>query len=320
MTRPLVLLLQLPVPPLGSQAVRGNVPLAAAFLELYARRHGLEEHFRIEILPPESADVLGDCGLLEAILERQPWLVGFTCYLWNVERTLWIAGRLKQRQPQLKVVLGGPEITADDMPILLRLGRSGDAQPQRPSIDYAIFGEGERCFADLLAAARDHRHNAVDLPGLWRPGRPPAEIAPLLPELDQISSPYVEEILSPGPERLMFLETVARLRLPLQVLLLSEELRPHPRALARADRREPRLGQPPQRRRDLPPGPHAQRAARLHRFPRTLGRRQPRWPLLLLRRAAPREHRRRPGRAVGQGQLQRGRDRPASRSTPAPTS
>ena len=32
----------------------------------------------------------------EAILQRAPWMVGFSCYLWNIDRTLWIAAELKR--------------------------------------------------------------------------------------------------------------------------------------------------------------------------------------------------------------------------------
>lgn len=39
------LLVQLPIPPPGPQPVEGNVPLAAAYLKLLARRRGLERRF-----------------------------------------------------------------------------------------------------------------------------------------------------------------------------------------------------------------------------------------------------------------------------------
>ncbi len=71
-----MLLLQLPIPPPGPQAIRGNVPLAAGYLKLFARRRGLEEFYRIEILPSGPANTLSDQGVVEAILAREPWMVG----------------------------------------------------------------------------------------------------------------------------------------------------------------------------------------------------------------------------------------------------
>ena len=197
-TRRLVLLIQLPIPPAGPERVRGNVPLAAASMKLFARRHGLEEHFRVELLPPTLANVLGDEGLVEEILGREPWMVGFTCYLWNIERTLWITERLKERRPELRVVLGGPEITPDNRWVL-----------DRPTLDYAIFGEGEPTLADLLDSLRGRPEPPTAIAGLWTAaaGAPLPQRASM-PALDAVSSPYLEGILDAAGEQMMLLETV----------------------------------------------------------------------------------------------------------------
>ncbi|MGD0900529.1 MAG: radical SAM protein, partial [Thermoguttaceae bacterium] len=204
--RPLVLLVQLPVPPPSAEPIRGNVPLAAGCLKLFARRRSLEDSFRIEILPTASANTLGDQGLVEEILGRGPLLVGFTCYLWNIQRTLWIAGRLRAAEPAIRVLLGGPEITADNRWVL-----------KRPEVDFAVFGEGEATFAELLAALgtvpvfalrkRDGPPLPFAIAGLWRAGGPPPVSRPSLDSLDTVSSPYLEGILDAGDERLMLLET-----------------------------------------------------------------------------------------------------------------
>ena len=46
-----VVLVQLPIPPLGPDPIRGNVPLAAAYLKLFAGRKGLGDFYRIDIFP-----------------------------------------------------------------------------------------------------------------------------------------------------------------------------------------------------------------------------------------------------------------------------
>ncbi len=81
-----ILLIQLPIPQPGMEPAEGNVPLAAGYLKLLARLRGMEEAYDIEILPAELANRLSDRGLVAEILARDPWLVGWTCYLWNVER------------------------------------------------------------------------------------------------------------------------------------------------------------------------------------------------------------------------------------------
>src|SRR5476651_809665 len=85
------------------------------------------------------ANLLCDRDLVTALAEREPWMVGFTCYLWNIERTLWIAQELKRLCPWVHIVLGGPEITADNSWVL-----------ESPAYDFAVIGEGEQTFAQLL--------------------------------------------------------------------------------------------------------------------------------------------------------------------------
>src|SRR5690349_7541895 len=128
-----ILLVQLPIPPVGPQPIKGNVPLAAAYLKLYARNRGLEDSFDINLFPPPLANTLGDMALVEAILAREPWLVGFTCYLWNIDRSLWVASEIKRRRPGVRIIIGGPEVTADNDWVL-----------QHPAVDYAAIGEGEQ--------------------------------------------------------------------------------------------------------------------------------------------------------------------------------
>jgi radical SAM superfamily enzyme YgiQ (UPF0313 family) len=219
-----VLLVQLPIPPLGPQPIRGNVPLAAGYLKLYARQLGLEEHFDIEILPAETANRLGDQALVAAIAARDPWMVGFTCYLWNIDRTLWVADQLKRRLPETLVMIGGPEVTPDNDWVLAC-----------PSLDYAVVGEGEQTFAEFLAwrvndgtrGPRTTRDAMPLAPGVLPviDGRTDAGLIPGLstrvdgrlvagprrhpmPSLDAISSPYLHGILNAGDQEQLLLETI----------------------------------------------------------------------------------------------------------------
>lgn len=73
-----VVFVQLPIPQPGQAPARGNVPLAAGYLHLYARHRGLESDYAFEILPARVANAAGDHALVEAILARDPWMVGFT--------------------------------------------------------------------------------------------------------------------------------------------------------------------------------------------------------------------------------------------------
>jgi radical SAM superfamily enzyme YgiQ (UPF0313 family) len=197
MSRRRVLLVQLPIPPAGPAPVRGNVPLAGAYLKMYAELRGLGERYDIEILPTAEANNFGDAALVEAIAAREPWLVGFTCYLWNIDRTLWIAEQLKLRRPEMLVLVGGPEITGDNRWTL-----------EHPAVDFAAVGEGEQTFAELLAALAS-QSDLRSIAGLHVSGMsaPPAFRKPL-PHLNEISSPYLCGILDAADEQMLLLETI----------------------------------------------------------------------------------------------------------------
>jgi radical SAM superfamily enzyme YgiQ (UPF0313 family) len=216
-----IVLVQLPIPQPGIEPARGNVPLAAGLLALYARRQGLDAQYEIEIFPARLANRLADRGLVQAILAREPWMVGFTCYLWNIERSLWVAGQIERLRPEVRILLGGPEITRDNSWVL-----------ESPHVDFAVVGEGEQTFAELLAELVDHDlprrpipglyvslraavtagippHSPIGAPAAGRPGLGtlPSPRAPLA-RLDDVSSPYLEGILDAAEEHMLLLETI----------------------------------------------------------------------------------------------------------------
>lgn len=202
-----IVLLQLPIPPLAPGPAQANSPLAAAYLKLFARRRGLEAHYDIEIMPSSLVNELGDRALAAAILERRPWAVGMTCYLWNVERVLWLAERLKEQCREVIVLVGGPEITPDNAWVL-----------SHPCVDGAVIGEGEQTFAEWLGMQANGENDAI-VPGMYR-RRPSSTVGDVLAavaqiprrapltDLDEITSPYLEGILDAAAEGVMLLETV----------------------------------------------------------------------------------------------------------------
>lgn len=192
--RPDILLIQLPIPPLGSQAESENVPLAAGCLVAALppeRRGGVE---KITIFPGDEAGTLGDAALLQSIVQLEPAAIGFTCYLWNIERTLWLCRQIKQRLPKVVLLLGGPEIQPDNRWVWNAGG-----------FDAAVVGEGEETFCQWLHV-RNRRSAWADVPGLWvgpkfAPPRRPAPPA----QLATLPSPYSAGLLV--PRETMWLET-----------------------------------------------------------------------------------------------------------------
>jgi len=195
-----VLLLQLPIPPFGPETVRGNVPLAAAYLKLYAQRVK-NIAAEIELLPSSLADGWGDAAILREITDRRPDVLGLSCYLWNVERSLFLAQQVKRRLPHVRVVVGGPEITPDNAWVL-----------EHPAVDYAVMGEGEQTFAELLRYLTETSEGKTSDPviaGLWN-GRNRAIPPPRrqLAHLNDVGRVYLEGVLDPAPYDSLFLETI----------------------------------------------------------------------------------------------------------------
>ncbi len=78
--------------------------------------------------------------LLEELVAWQPRLIGFSCYLWNIDACIRLAQLLKQLLPECRIVFGGPEA-----------GPRGEALLRAvPIIDFVVDGEGEAAFRDLL--------------------------------------------------------------------------------------------------------------------------------------------------------------------------
>src|SRR3954468_22705715 len=148
-------LVQLPVPQPAALAATGNVPLAAGCLGVSAPVPGLGQRgLAIEVVPPSVTDVYGDTLLADYIARDEPEFVGFSLYLWNVERSLHLAREVRRRSPRTKVLVGGPEVGADNPFVLAQQG-----------FDIAVTGEAEDTFAKVMSHLIEGR-DVKGLPGV----------------------------------------------------------------------------------------------------------------------------------------------------------
>jgi radical SAM superfamily enzyme YgiQ (UPF0313 family) len=76
--------------------------------------------------------------IVERILAHGPRIVGFGVYIWNVEDTARVVAMLKKVAPQVKVVLGGPEVSYET-----------EDQPIVRTADYVVTGWGDVTFPAL---------------------------------------------------------------------------------------------------------------------------------------------------------------------------
>ncbi|MEO3945681.1 B12-binding domain-containing radical SAM protein [Gorillibacterium sp. CAU 1737] len=96
------------------------------------------DEFPAEIVEYTMKDPI--MNVVTDLFGRRPDVVGFSCYIWNIEETLRISELLKKVLPELRIILGGPEVSYDAD---IWLKRS-------PAVDFIVMGEGEEPFRGLL--------------------------------------------------------------------------------------------------------------------------------------------------------------------------
>lgn len=194
--------LQLPVPPPSYYAATGNVPLAAASLAscLESKEDpvlGVSPY----VVSPEDTDSLGDRELIDRIAKEGPDFLGLSLYLWNTERSLYIAREVKKRNPETTILIGGPEVNEDNPYVL---GEEG--------YDIAVSGEAEHSFRSLMRAllskssleGLENVAYRLDNGSLTSFGKQAAADFPLT----DFPSPYTTGHLLVDPRRSTYLETV----------------------------------------------------------------------------------------------------------------
>ena len=110
--------------------------LALRYLKAYGEAHGQAYDIVEYTINMPVLHIISD------ITEHDIDILGFACYIWNIEMTLHVVDMVKAVRPDIKIVLGGPEVsfTADEL-----LERC-------PNIDYIVQGEGEEAFHALVTA------------------------------------------------------------------------------------------------------------------------------------------------------------------------
>ena len=105
--------------------------------------------------------------IAEALLAREPKIIGFGIYIWNVEETTEVITTIKKIRPEIKIILGGPEVSHET-----------EEQKIVELADHVITGEADLKFAEVCrstprlqsairnpqsAIAQDHRRRAAGI-------------------------------------------------------------------------------------------------------------------------------------------------------------
>lgn len=125
-------------------------------------------------------------NIIKEIFERRPDIVILSTYIWNKEYVFDITIELKKILPNIKIVLGGPEVSYKWEKIM----------QENPQIDFLLIGEGEKVLLNFLT--RDEKEvkgvvfrnkdnkNKIEYNGNEE----------LIKDLDIIPFPYEEEELN----------------------------------------------------------------------------------------------------------------------------
>ncbi|MGM0599854.1 MAG: DUF4080 domain-containing protein [Candidatus Rifleibacteriota bacterium] len=120
------------------------------------------------------------------IIAQKPDVVAFSVYIWSLNMTLSVCSAIKAALPDVRIILGGPEVSYTSEKILC----------ENPFIDIIIRGEGEATFAQVCEKLIDgscldkvkgitFRKNQKIIYNLDQP---------LIENLDDIPSPFQQEV------------------------------------------------------------------------------------------------------------------------------
>ncbi len=112
--------------------------------------------------------------IAESLLARDPKIIGFGVYIWNVTETTEVISAIKRVRPEIKIILGGPEVSYET-----------EGQAIVALADHVITGEADLKFAEvcrgLLGEGSTESRPTDELPKII-----PAE----LPDFSRIALPY----------------------------------------------------------------------------------------------------------------------------------
>ncbi|HEY2379672.1 MAG TPA: radical SAM protein [Terriglobia bacterium] len=124
----------------SSESARGweMLPYQTGLLQVYAQTHAADParyKFRLPLHRRRSVE-----KSVPELLGAD--IAGFSTYVWNMRHSLKIARLLKEREPGVLIMFGGPQVP----------DRAEGFLRENPFVDVAVHGEGERIFLRLLEA------------------------------------------------------------------------------------------------------------------------------------------------------------------------
>ncbi|MFA5363142.1 MAG: radical SAM protein [Candidatus Omnitrophota bacterium] len=141
----------------------------------------LAKKISVELKEYELDD--SDEFILWELVRPSPRVIGFSCYLWNIEKILKLCRMIRRVMPGVIIILGGPEVSPQAREIL----------QNNPEPDLIVRGEGEFVFTQVIKTILKGKNDFSRIEGLtFRAGRRIIETPgqPPIANLDAIPSVY----------------------------------------------------------------------------------------------------------------------------------
>ena len=152
------------------------VSLAAGSLKASLTAELRHQTTLVDLFPDTATE-----GLVQQLLEYDPTIIAFPLYLWNRTQILSLSRLLRQKKPDLILLAGGPEASADSRKVIVE-----------GLLDGVVRGEGEVSFAELMTrlSSGESTTGTVGFLAATDYGDPlPA--AAVCPDLSLIPSPWL---------------------------------------------------------------------------------------------------------------------------------
>lgn len=135
--------------------------------------------------------------IIKDILIDEPYIIGFSCYIWNISIIKILAVKIKEIAPNTKILFGGPETSYDyDEYLISKI------------VDFIMINEGEEAFNKLLKALNANTP-FDDIPNLayLKNDKITRNKQAVIKDLNILKSPYkFEEDILDIPKKVQYVE------------------------------------------------------------------------------------------------------------------
>lgn len=185
-----------------------RIQLALYYLKVYCKKYSaVFSNQKPVTIPPRQSEVgqgnqkrvkIDICvfhvddkidAIITKISKYKADIIGFSCYVWNIRKILKISREIKSKNPKVKIILGGPEVSPRATSILRNY----------KFIDIIVMGEGEVTFKEVVEYYCLNKPDISQINGIAYRKDLEIKITPKRAEitnLDTIPSPYLEGLIN----------------------------------------------------------------------------------------------------------------------------